>query len=136
MDVFDQMTKISSIDASSRRWPMHEVYNMINLALINSLILYKHVCKEDINARKFIQRLFEKLTDKHVLQCSKDKDMLDEPSCKVHCVTERSGSTSKLPRLICYFVKCKNNTTNNCYSCQQHISGTYTKTYCPFCFSK
>ena len=123
------MTRIYSFEASSRRWPKHECHNMINSALINSHILYKHVCKEDISRRKFIQRVCEELTNIMPCKAPEDKDMLEELPCKVHGIAERSGSTSKRPRLTCCSVKCKNRTTNNCNFCQQQICGTHAKTY-------
>ena len=97
MDVFDQMTRMYLVEASRRRWPINEFYNMINLALINTHILYKHVHKEGISRRKFIQRMFEELTDSMSCNAPEDKDMLDEPPCKVHFLTKRSGFTSKPP---------------------------------------
>ena len=36
VDVLDQTTRIYSVKAASRRWPMHVFYNIIDLALINS----------------------------------------------------------------------------------------------------
>ena len=34
------MTRMYSVKAASRRWPNHVFYNVIDLALINSWILY------------------------------------------------------------------------------------------------
>ena len=84
---------------------MHGFYNMINSALINSYILYKHVCKEDVIQREFIQRLCDELTDSMSCNAPEDKDMLHEPPCKLHCIAEGNGSTSKPPRPSCCFVK-------------------------------
>ena len=99
VDVFDQMTKMYSVEDSRRRWPMYRFYNMINSALINGHILYKHVCKEGISRRQFIQRVWKGLTGSMPCNASEDKDMSDKPPCKVHCVAERSKSTSKPPHL-------------------------------------
>ena len=58
----DQMSRCYSVKAGSRRWPIHVFYNVIDMALVNSRIIYKHVCNSSINRRMFIQRISEELT--------------------------------------------------------------------------
>ena len=41
VDVIDQMARKYSVRAASRRWPIHVFYNAIDLALINSWILFR-----------------------------------------------------------------------------------------------
>ena len=62
VDVIDQMTRKYSVKPASRRWPIHVFYNVIDLALINSWILFRDICKSNISRRKFIQRVVEELT--------------------------------------------------------------------------
>ena len=62
VDVLDQMSRCYSAKAGSRRWPIHVFYNVINNTLINSWIIYKHVCNSSISRRMFIQRVSEELT--------------------------------------------------------------------------
>ena len=40
VDVLDFMCKKYSVKASSRRWPVHTFYNILDLAAINSWIVY------------------------------------------------------------------------------------------------
>ena len=47
--------------AASRRWPVHVFYNVVDMALINSWILYKQVFQSSISRREFIQRVAEEL---------------------------------------------------------------------------
>ena len=54
IDVFDQMSRCYSVKAGSRRWSIHVFYNVIDMALINSWIIYKHVCNSSICRRMFI----------------------------------------------------------------------------------
>ena len=49
--------------AGSRRWPIHVVYKVIDMALIHSWIIYKHVCHSIISRRIFIKRVSEELTE-------------------------------------------------------------------------
>ena len=57
------MARKYSVKAVSRRWPVHVFYNIIDLALTNSWILFQDICKSGINRWKFIQRVVEKLTE-------------------------------------------------------------------------
>ena len=52
----------NSLKAASRRWPIHVFYNVIDLALTNSWILFQDICKSGISRRKFIQRVVKELT--------------------------------------------------------------------------
>ena len=56
------MAKKYSVKAASRRWPIHVFYNVIDLALTNSWILFQDICKSGISRQKFIQRVVKKLT--------------------------------------------------------------------------
>ena len=62
VDVLDQMSRCYSVKAGSRHWPIHVFYNVIDMALINSWIIYKHVCNSNISRRMFIQRVSKELT--------------------------------------------------------------------------
>ena len=63
MDLYDQMTTLYSVKAASRRWPLHVFYNVVDMALINSWILYKQVCQSSISRREFMQSVAEKLIE-------------------------------------------------------------------------
>ena len=62
VDLYNQMTRLYSVKAASRRWPVHVFYNVVDMALINNWILYKLVCQSSISRREFIQRVAEELT--------------------------------------------------------------------------
>ena len=55
VEVIDQMARKYSVKVESRRWPVHVFYNVIDLALINSWILFRNVCKSNVNRCRFIQ---------------------------------------------------------------------------------
>ena len=62
VDVLDQMSRCYSVKAGSRRWPIHVFYKVMDMAFINSWIIYKHVCNSSISRRMFIQRVSKELT--------------------------------------------------------------------------
>jgi len=54
VDVFDQMTKKYSVKASSRRWPVQVLYNVLDMAAINAWVLFKECTGSRMSRRKFI----------------------------------------------------------------------------------
>ena len=62
VDIYDEMTRLYSVKAASRHWPVHVFYNVVDIALINSWILHKQVCQSSISRRKFMQNVAEELT--------------------------------------------------------------------------
>ena len=62
VDVVNQLTRKYFVKAASRRWPIHVFFNVIDLALINSWILFRDIRKSGVSSRKFAQRVVEELT--------------------------------------------------------------------------
>ena len=56
VDVLDQMSKLYSVKAASRRWPVHIFYNVIDMVLINSYVIYKAVCKSIISRKVYVKK--------------------------------------------------------------------------------
>ena len=65
VDTFDQMVKDYSVRRSTRRWTMNLFYNMIDMAAMNSYILFKIRTKSEISRREFLIRLSELLVKGH-----------------------------------------------------------------------
>lgn len=59
VDVVDQMARKYSVKVPSRRWPVHTFYNLLDLAAINSWILYCELNEKKISRRDFILQLGE-----------------------------------------------------------------------------
>ena len=57
------MAKKMTTKASSRQWPLHVFYNILDLSGINSYILFTEVTGEKISRRKFLLRLAEELCE-------------------------------------------------------------------------
>ena len=66
VDVLDQMGRKCTVNATSRRWPVHFFYNILDLAAINAHILYKLVATSKISPRRYFLRLSEELRSKFV----------------------------------------------------------------------
>ncbi|XP_068201199.1 piggyBac transposable element-derived protein 4-like [Palaemon carinicauda] len=61
VDVVDQMARLYTTKAASRRWPVQVFYNILDFSGINAWIIYKEVTGELISRRDFILRLAEEL---------------------------------------------------------------------------
>ena len=48
---------------ASRRWPFHVFYSVIDIAIINNWIAYKHLCQSKISRRDYILRVVEEVTE-------------------------------------------------------------------------
>lgn len=122
VDVLDQMTRMYSVKAASRRWPMHVFYNIIDMALINGWILYQAVTGSSISRRKYIQKVAEELTGENTNQnaCKRPRMSHDKPHPK--------------QRLTCRTGLCnKNRTTDCCFKCQKPLCGQCCVKFCPSC---
>ena len=109
VDVIDQMARKYTVKAANRRLPIHVFYNVIDLALINSWILFQDVCKSGISRRKFIQQVVEELTG-----TTPGKDT------GKNAVTQRNLIETDEPlekkQKTCATIQCRNRTTDLCNS--------------------
>ena len=62
VDVLDHISRLYSVKAASRKWPLHIFYNIIDMALISSWVIKKVVCKSNFSHRAYIQKVCEELT--------------------------------------------------------------------------
>ena len=54
VDCFDQMARLYTTRSATRRWPVAVWDNILDIAAINSWILFRQVTKENITRREFI----------------------------------------------------------------------------------
>ena len=126
VDVVDQMVRLYSVKAASRRWPMHVFYNVIDMALLNGWILFREITGSSISRRKYIQQVADELTGtSHSFQGRRNIvdsgiPVLPEPTSK--------------QRLTCNTGMCnKNRTTDRCSVCRKPICGKCCVKKCPQC---
>ena len=128
VDVCDQMVRLYTSKAQSRRWPMHVFYNILDFAGINAWILYKEVTKESIQRSAFLLSLGEQLCERF----SRRKDTFPG-----------NGGDVQMPetRRQCQISSHKNMTKQTCSTCQRFCCGTCvasktTVVVCCKCFRK
>lgn len=66
VNIIDQMARKYTVRAGSRRWPVHVFYNILDLAPINSWILYRKVTGMNISRHDFIHQLVNELRAEYV----------------------------------------------------------------------
>ena len=57
VDVVDQMARMYTVKAGSRRWPVQIFYNILDLAAINAWVIFKEITGQRISRHKFILKL-------------------------------------------------------------------------------
>ena len=120
VDVVDQMTRKYYVKAASQQWPIHVFYNVIDLAIINSWILYKETCKSKISHQVYMQRITEDL-------CG------SPPNNKTNKIDESKWEPPRKKQKTCSTTKCHNRTMMICCTCKQAICGKCSTNVCPKC---
>ena len=130
VDVLDQMARLYSVKAASRWWSMHVFYNVIDMALVNSWIIYKQVCQSSISHRKFIQKVAEELTgisgSATAMPCKRRAEEIYGPR-------NRSAASIVKRRLTCSTSKCRYRTTDLCQECSNLVCGKCASKKCKLC---
>src|SRR5206468_129683 len=113
VDILDQMARKYSVKASSRRWPVHVFYNVLDLAAINSWILYKEVTGKTISRRDFILELVEELRGGNI-------------PAKAEAVRSNVVVADR-KRRHCQIARCKGlKTSDVCSECNKAVCGKCT----------
>ena len=114
VNVLDQMARKYSVNAGSRRWPVQVWYNILDLAAINSWVLYKSITGKQLSRKHFILQLAKELRHSNV-------DDVDVP--------QTVNLTAGRKRRQCQVAKCKGNkTTDTCSQCNRAVCGKCTAT--------
>lgn len=78
VDTFDQMCSVMSCSRKTNRWPMCQFFGILNIAFINSYIIYSHNMFQDrqkpLNRVQYMKNLFASLTRSQL------NDRLDIPT--------------------------------------------------------
>ena len=111
VDCFDQMARLYTTRSASRRWPVAVWGNILDIAAINSYVLYKIVTSNRITRRQFIIMLVENLLGK------------PEP-CLSNSNRQLRGDDKGVRKWRkCHGVCCDNKTVSTCILCQKSICG-------------
>ena len=129
VDVVDQMTELYTTKSASRRWPLAIWSNILDIAAINSWILYRKTAEKQISRRGFILELIRELISSS--QPSADLSVTLPPE-----ITETYPPTK---RRKCQHAGCRNNSSSYCKRCMKVTCGTcalegkVTFVKCKFC---
>lgn len=126
VDSVDQMSRQYSTRAPTRRWPVAVFYNMLNLAVINSWILYKQVNLSKISRQDFIISLIEEI----LAYSEGEKKTPTTPSTKRRRESNQSPvqpTTPKSARKTCQIRLCnENKAAEICSKCKLFTCGSCT----------
>lgn len=149
VDTFDQMCQNMCANRKTKRWPMCIFYNMINVACINSYVIYSHNVitrgGKPITRQMYMLELHKELTEAHqtsrlqtVHNMSNDLKKIIEDVLGKKCEEKEAQgpeNSNKGPRKYCH--KCatakKRMTTTYCLKCQKPICGEHQVKICPSC---
>jgi len=126
VDVVDQMAKKYSVKMPCRRWPVHTVCNILDLAAINAWVLYKEVTGEKISRREFILTLAEELVTPNKEQRGRgptaeenaDVDLQNPKGERKKCQVKKECQRNKT-RYTCS--KCQKNVCKKCIGREAQI---------------
>ena len=109
VDCVDQMLRKYTTHSSTRRWPVAVWCNMLDIALLNSWIVYRIVTGSNITRRCFMLQLIEELRSKIVR--------------KRDTIIEIANSPGPSRRRKCRNVGCNNGTVTCCRICGSPTCG-------------
>ncbi|XP_037024964.1 piggyBac transposable element-derived protein 4-like isoform X1 [Bradysia coprophila] len=123
VDIADGMAKAHSVKAASRRWPVHVFYNILDLAGINSWILYKQVTGKKISRLDYLLTLADDLRKDYMSAKSvPEKRALVVPDSPNKKIKTASGC-----RPLCQTPKCRNKSLGMaCVNCSKIVCGKCT----------
>ena len=119
VDVVDSMAREYSVKASSRRWPVHVFYNILDMAAINDCVLYREITGCEISRRKFLMKLCDELRQAYV-----EKRQIPSPSLQLSDGTPCTPCIVSGKRKQGQIGKCKKNKSSElCAVCKKIVCG-------------
>ncbi len=122
VDMLDSMCRSMSTKAGTRRWPFAVFCNLLDMAAINSWIIYRRVSNSNISRRQFILTLADQL-------CSANA------SSRPAALLQRDDCATMEKRVDCRVkANCSKNRTNvKCVKCLKPMCGQCQAKVCVNC---
>ena len=118
-DAADQMLRLYSTKAATRRWPLSVFYNLIDIVVLNASIIAKDLQFTNIrNRREFICAFIRKV-------CTSSTAIQSQPSLRSNESIEK--------RVRCQVCK-TNKTKTKCQTCKKIVCGSCSIQLCKACF--
>ena len=115
VDVTNQMARKYSVKSKSQRWPLQVFFNILDLAGINSWILYQETTGEGISRQEFLFQLGEELAKED----QKERQLGKGPAEII--------ATDTSDQKKCQIKFWNGNKTNKiCMKCNKHVCGKCT----------
>ncbi|MGH0124926.1 UNVERIFIED_CONTAM: hypothetical protein FKN15_062312 [Acipenser sinensis] len=112
----DQTACLSSLKGGTCRWPVSVFYNVLDLAAINALVLYKECTGNTITRRDFILQLALELRQKH-FDKRHESQMANVPQ-----PSASAAPTGTRNKRQCQVAKCnKSRTFDVCARCEKAV---------------
>lgn len=148
VDTFDQMCQNMNCNRKTKRWPMCIFYNLLNMACINSFVIYNHNVithgGKPIARDKYMQDLHVRLT-----QPWQSSRLAQNPRFSMPLRTmiqevlgekqqpeiQQRAETQKGRRTYCHLCPSakRSMTTTYCLKCEKPICGAHQKNFCLNC---
>jgi len=119
MDVADQMARMYSTRAATRRWPVHVFYNILDLAGLNAFIVYKECTKSRLSRHDFILKLCTELSGKQDIFHLPGNGGADEGQGQLEQAEQGSSRRKCKVRKHCK----GNHTSKKCVECKSWVCG-------------
>ena len=138
VDSVDQMSRQYSVQAPSRRWPVAVFYNILNLSIINSWIIYNQVNQSQISRRNYIIKLIEEINEyankneQNKVSTPVSQKRFAENSSPTSPSVKRTRlnlilNQSPKHRITCQIMMCnKNKSIGECNLCKKLCCGSCT----------
>lgn len=119
VDAVDQMARMYSVRAGTRRWPVHVFYNILDLAAINAWVIYKECTEKKMARHEFILSLSLELSER--MRLSRARATLD-PAHDVPAECKLDGRVRCQIKDMCRGNKCN----LLCANCRKPTCGPCT----------
>lgn len=148
VDSFDQMCSSMSCSRKTNRWPMAVLYGILNMAFVNSFIIYGHNMiknkEKPLNRREFMKRLSTELVTPWMekrLEAPTLKSSVRENISQI--LIKPTGSSNELQaeepepkkRKYCAFCSYKKKRMSKlvCHKCKKSVCGEHKLDVCVDC---
>lgn len=112
VDAADSMLRLYSTRTASRRWPVTIWHNLLDVALLNSWIVFKESTKCDVPRKVFLLNLVEQLAK---------TTRVAFPLSRFPSLTQETSNNKRK----CGVVMCKNRQSAKCRSCGMLLCGSH-----------
>ncbi|XP_062865170.1 piggyBac transposable element-derived protein 4-like [Trichomycterus rosablanca] len=123
VDIMDQMARVYTVRAATRRWPVAVFYNMLDLAAMNAYVLYKACTRSTESRRDFIHGLALELRQRFMLGKAMTQKQHPSPvpgkttQCQVQTLCTRNRSTKQCG--VCNKYTCRKCRTEKNWVCNK-----------------